>query len=113
MKTNAPSKQRTLQFIKDNLLWIVGCSIYSISLNCFAVPNNIAQSGISGLAIVVNYLLKDFSLGTINFVLNLPLLILAFIFIERVGGENKTFSKISVWTIQTLILIPGGPGLFI
>ncbi len=96
MKIKAPSKQQTLQFIKDNLLWILGCSIYSISLNCFAVPNNIAQSGISGLAIVVNYLLKDFSLGTINFVLNLPLLILAFIFI------GKAFVGKTLWVVALL-----------
>ncbi|MBQ8943629.1 MAG: YitT family protein, partial [Clostridia bacterium] len=96
MKNKSPSKQQVLQFLKDNLLWVLGCSIYSISLNCFAVPNNIAQSGISGLAIVVNYLFKSFSLGTINFVLNLPLLLLAFVFI------GKAFVGKTLWVVALL-----------
>ena len=65
----------------DNLCWIVGCSLYSIGVVAFALPNSIAQSGTTGLAIIVNHLFEFIPLGTANFLLNVPLMILAFIFI--------------------------------
>lgn len=89
-------KKSVIQFLKNNVLWIIGCSIYSISLNCFAVPNNIAQSGISGLAIVGNYLFSRISLGMMNFILNVPLLVLAFIFI------GKAFVGKTLWVVAIL-----------
>ena len=65
----------------DNICWIVGCSLYSIGVVAFALPNSIAQSGTTGLAIIVNHLFEFIPLGTANFLLNVPLMILAFIFI--------------------------------
>lgn len=98
MKINV-SKNDVLSFLKDNILWLIGCSIYSISLNCFAVPNNIAQSGISGLAIVGNYLFPAISLGTINFILNVPLLVAAYFYI------GKKFVGKTLWVVAMLSIL--------
>lgn len=96
MNWNRPDRKKVLNFIKENILWIVGCSIYSVSLNCFAVPNNIAQSGVSGLAIVGNYLLPFLSLGLMNFLLNIPLLLMAW---KRLGRQ---FVGKTLWVIVIL-----------
>ena len=76
------NKAKTLNLLKNNGLWIVGCILYSIGVNCFSVPNNIAQSGITGVAVIINYLF-DLPVGTVNFALNLPLLMLMLIFLGK------------------------------
>ena len=73
--------QKVAGAVIDNICWIVGCSLYSIGVVAFALPNSIAQSGTTGLAIIVNHLFEFIPLGTANFLLNVPLMILAFIFI--------------------------------
>ena len=42
----------------DLLMDIVGGTIFAIGLNCFASPNDIAPGGVSGIAILLNYLTK-------------------------------------------------------
>ena len=80
--SNAPKTtgQKIACAVIDNICWIVGCSLYSIVVS-FALPNSIAQSGTTGLAIIVNHLFEFIPLGTANFLLNLPLMILALVFI--------------------------------
>ena len=75
-------KDNLLQVGKNNLIWIVGCSLYAIAVNSFVVPNDIAQSGVTGLAVFFNNLLSV-PVGITNFVLNVPLLILMWLFLGR------------------------------
>ncbi len=79
MKLNAKDVQTLL---KNNFMWIIGCSLYAIGVNAFSVPNSIAQSGVTGLAIIFNHLF-DVPVGTVNFILNVPLLILMWIFLGK------------------------------
>ncbi len=80
--SKAEKKKRILDLAVDNIFWIVGCVLYALAINIFNVPNNIAQGGFSGLAIVINYL-SGFPVGTVNLLLNIPILILAWIFIGK------------------------------
>ena len=75
-------KESVQNILKNNAMWIIGCSLYAIGVNSFSLPNSIAQSGVTGLAIIFNYLF-DVPVGTINFVLNVPLLILMWIFLGK------------------------------
>ena len=75
-------KDNLLQTGKNNLIWIVGCSLYAIAVNSFVVPNDIAQSGVTGLAVFFNHLFSV-PVGITNFVLNVPLLILMWLFIGK------------------------------
>ena len=34
------------EFAVDNIYYILGCILYAAGVNIFAIPNNIAQSGI-------------------------------------------------------------------
>lgn len=94
-KIEAPSRKAVLGFVKDNVMWIVGCSIYAIAVNAFAIPNSIAQSGVTGLAIILNHSF-GFPIGVTNFLLNVPLLLLAFFYI------GKRFVAKTLWVTVVL-----------
>ena len=95
----ADKKQKALSLLVDNLFWLVGCVSYSAGVTIFAVPNNIAQSGMTGVAIIINYLF-DTPIGITNFALNIPLFILAWIFI----GKKFTLKTLWVTTILSLVM---------
>lgn len=76
------NKKSALQLIKNNIMWVIGCSLYSIGVCCFAVPNSIAQSGFTGIAVIVNHLFL-LPVGIVNLALNIPMLILMWIFLGR------------------------------
>ena len=92
-------KKRILDIVVDNLFWLVGCISYSAGVTIFAVPNNIAQSGMTGVAIIINYLIHT-PLGITNFMLNVPLFILAWIFV----GKRFTVKTLWVTTILSVIM---------
>lgn len=75
-------KDNILETFKNNGIWIVGCSLYAIAVNSFVVPNDIAQSGVTGLAVFFNHLF-NVPVGATNFVLNVPLLILMWLFLGK------------------------------
>ena len=52
------NKTNVKELIKNNAIWLLGCSLYSIGVNSFTIPNSIAQSGMTGLAVVFNYLFE-------------------------------------------------------
>ena len=76
------NKSKVLDLLKNNAIWILGCSLYAIGVNSFSIPNSIAQSGITGLAVIFNQLFEC-PVGTVNLVLNIPLLILMWLFLGK------------------------------
>ena len=70
-----PKKLGTLAV--DQLCYLLGCLSFAASINMFAVPNKIAQAGVSGLAVIVNQLF-GLPVGLANLAFNVPLLIAAF-----------------------------------
>ena len=75
-------KDNLLELLKNNGIWIVGCSLYAIAVNSFVVPNDIAQSGVTGLAVFFNHLFHV-PVGATNFALNVPLLIMMWLFLGK------------------------------
>lgn len=99
IKKLLPDKpKRVLEIFTDNVVWIIGCTIYAAAINFFNVPNNIAQGGFSGLAIVINYL-TDLPVGAVNLALNIPILLLALKFI------GKKFVVKTLWVTVLLSVI--------
>lgn len=91
-------KKYTLKTLLVDIVFdFVGCGLYGFALNSFIVPNGFATGGISGIALVVNYLTK-LPIGTINFLINIPLVIMAFKILGR------TFMLKSVKTLMFLTL---------
>ena len=69
------NKTKAIDIAKNNIMWIIGCLLYSFGVNSFSIPNSIAQSGVTGVAVILNHLF-EFPVGTVNLILNIPLLIL-------------------------------------
>ncbi|HBL41386.1 MAG TPA: YitT family protein, partial [Ruminococcaceae bacterium] len=104
-KLKSVKKQDVKEFLIDNLVWLIGCFFYAIAINIFNVPNQIAQGGFSGLAIVVNYLTK-LPVGAVNFALNIPLFVLSWFFV------GKRFVFRSLWATAMLSVMIDVVALF-
>lgn len=64
-------------FLLDFLFYILGSAAYSAAVIMFLSANEISPGGLTGIATVLNYLFS-LPIGTVVFVLNIPLLILGF-----------------------------------
>lgn len=68
------------RFWAQTLLTIFGTGVMTFGLYVFIAPNQFAPGGVSGLSIIISYLLHT-PLGLTNLILNVPLLVLGFIFL--------------------------------
>jgi len=102
------TKEKALGLLKNNGIWLVGCILYSIGVNSFSVPNEIAQSGVTGVAVMLNYLF-DFPVGTANLVLNIPLLILMWIYLGRQLVARTLWVTVVLSTALDALALVGVP----
>ncbi len=65
------------EFLVDTLVFILASTAFSVGINCFLANNNILNGGITGIATILNYLF-DFPIGMGIFLMNVPLLLIAF-----------------------------------
>ena len=78
-----------LQFIKEYIIVALACVVMAFNINYFFVGNKLAEGGVSGLSLFIHYL-SNIDVSYLYFALNIPLIILAYIFL----GKNfllKTF----------------------
>ncbi len=59
------------------LMCVLGTFMYALAVSLFVTPLKFAAGGVTGLGILVNYLVPFISTGTFVFVTNIPLFILA------------------------------------
>lgn len=79
------------EILKEYFLIALGTLIVAFGVYYFMVPENLATGGVSGLSIVLsNYISIPISL--INFILNIILLIVGFIFLGKEFGGKTIFS---------------------
>ena len=67
--------RKIMKRVFDYFMITVASVIYSVAISLFLDPNNIAPGGITGVAILINRYV-DIPVGTINLLLNIPILIL-------------------------------------
>ncbi len=72
---------------------IIGSFIIAIAFNLFLIPHKILSSGIGGIAIILG-IVTPVNTGIINFVLNLPILILGYIGLGKKVIFNTVVSVI-------------------
>lgn len=65
------------EFLFDTLIFILASTAFSVGINCFLANNNILNGGLTGIATILNYLF-DFPIGMGIFLMNVPLLLVAF-----------------------------------
>ena len=94
--------------LKDLLKVIIGSLFFCVAINFFVVPNNLYTGGVLGLSQLIRSIIIDvfnikttfdFS-GVIYYVINIPLLILAY----RGLGKTFFFRTIFSVSIQTVML---------
>lgn len=83
----------------DILFDIIGSLLLAIGIYSFSQPANIAPGGVSGISLMLNYL-WNFPLGLSNFILNIPLLILAW----KYMGKSFTLKTLRTIVISTILL---------
>ena len=82
---------------------IFGSLLIGVAYNLFLVPHSILSSGLSGIAILLG-ILTPFNTGILNFLLNLPLLIIGYI---KLGRRFITYTILSVLVVSgSLYIIP-------
>ena len=101
------TQHKAYPFVRDYLMLVIGCLITGASYAYFFVPNNIAPGGITGVATVINSLTGWPPVGTLSFILNIPLFLLGY----RSGGKRFVFrSFISMMMLSLFIdVLPGAP----
>lgn len=76
------NKRKIFTVITDLLYYIAGSIMYAAAVLLFLTPNEISPGGVTGIATVLNYKFL-LPIGTVVFVLNIPLLIAGFL---KFGG---------------------------
>ena len=70
------NKNAMLKRLWEYLIITAGCAVYAISFNIFYQPNAISMGGFTGVAQIIERFLPIVPIGTLVFLLNLPLLAL-------------------------------------
>ena len=71
-----------LQFVKEYIIVALACMVMAFNINYFFVGNKLAQGGVSGLSLIIHYL-SHIDVSYLYFALNIPLIILAYIFLGK------------------------------
>ena len=91
-------KRKMIAVLKYLALDFAGIILFSIGWRCFIFPNKAGFGGFAGIASLIGYILNRDDLGSFLFLINVPLLVLAFIYL------SKEFCIKSAFTIITISL---------
>lgn len=95
--------------IKHILAILFGSFIISFAINCFVVKAKLLSGGVSGISLIVQYLTK-FPAGYTILILNIPLLILSFIKINR---RFTFYTIVGTLSLSFFLILTGDLGKFI
>ena len=93
--------------IRDYCMILIGALITGASYTYFFIPNNIAPGGITGMATVLNHLIGWPPVGTLSFILNIPLFLLGY----KSGGKLFVLRSFIAMMLLSLFIdiLPGDP----
>lgn len=100
------SLDRVKKAIINSIYVLIGVVLITISINCFFLKLKIAPGGVSGLATVIYYL-TNISVGTIVFVLNIPLFIAGFLsFGKRFSVKTLLATFLLSFLLDNTLFLP-------
>ena len=85
--------------ITDVVYDIVGSVVFAAGLICFVEPANLAPGGMSGAAILINYI-WGLPVGLMAFLLNIPLLFMSWFFL----GKRMTIKTVKSLAINSAVI---------
>ena len=88
-----------LKWLWDIVVIAFAAAVYSLGLVCFISPNNIAPGGATGIAIIISGL-TDIHVGLLIAAINVPLLIVGFILLNK-KTMFKTLISVALITVMT------------
>ena len=89
----------TLKILKECFIVSIACIIMAFNTNYFYLGNKLAQGGVSGLSLIIHYT-TDIDISYIYLALNIPLIIIAYIFI----GKDFVFKTLFATIMLTIFL---------
>ncbi|HEY8908937.1 MAG TPA: YitT family protein [Desulfosporosinus sp.] len=92
-------KKLTWQLLKHFLGIVIGATIVSASINTLVIPNQIADGGVTGIAIILHYIFQ-WPVSWTLLILNLPLFILG---LRLVGRNFLVFSVVGVGVLSVTL----------
>ncbi|MBQ4118485.1 MAG: YitT family protein [Oscillospiraceae bacterium] len=100
-------KEKTVELLKDIGADILGSAIFAFGVNTFTTPNEIAPGGVTGIATMLHSITQA-QMGTLTFLLNIPLIILGLVVIGKRFTINtfRTLFILSVITNITEAFLP-------
>ncbi len=75
----------------------LGCTLMSIAINAFYVPQHLLSGGISGVSIILYYVF-NLSIGLTSILINIPLFVLAYRYMDKNYFLNSAFG-VAVFSI--------------
>ena len=87
------------KIFKECFIVSIACIIMAFNTNYFYLGNKLAQGGVSGLSLIIHYV-TDIDISYIYLALNIPLIIVAYIFI----GKDFVFKTLFATIILTIFL---------
>lgn len=99
-------KSSPLRIAKEYLVITIGVLLYVVGWSVFLLPNNLVGGGVTGISSIIQYATHgSIKMGTTYFVLNIGLLIAAFLTLSRNFG-GKTIYAIIIASVGFNVL-PG------
>ncbi|MCY7007352.1 YitT family protein [Fusobacterium simiae] len=87
------------QIIKEYIIVTLACIVIAFNINYFFLGNKLGESGIAGLALIIHYL-SHIDISYIYFAVNIPLIVLAYLFI----GKEFLIKTLFATVILTIFL---------
>lgn len=92
--------------IKEYLFITIGVILVALSLELFLAPNKIAAGGVSGIAIIINYIMPSLPIGLLMLIMNVILFIVAFIVIGNKFGGKTIYASLAlsgiIWVMDKM-----------
>lgn len=106
------NKNAVKTFVIDLLFIVAGSVCYAVSIGMFSDPNDIAPGGLTGIAILLNYLFNWIPVGVATIVMNVPLIIFSWFVLSK-HMVVRTLCGIVVSSVLTDALTPYIGDLFL
>lgn len=106
-----PTKTQISTLLVDLVYDIVGCFIYGVGMVTFASASNFAPGGVSGIAILLNYLTK-IPIGFATVLINIPIILLTFKTLGKKFFARSVKTIVVSWVVVDYLvpLIPNYTG---
>ena len=106
------TKENVKGFLVDLAFIVAGSICYAVAIGMFSDPNDIAPGGLTGIAILLNYLFDWIPVGVATIVMNVPLLIISWFVLSK-SMVIRTLCGIVISSVLTDVVSPYVNDLFL